>query len=83
MSIASSCRLEILRAFQELERKTGRESFTPQEVLDQLRAVDSPYNVSTIRTHIVSRMCVEAPKNHGTTYADLSRVARGRYRRIH
>ena len=82
MATETSCRLEILRAFQELERDTGRESFTPQEVLDHLRASNSPYKSSTIRTHIISRMCAEAPKNHGSTFADLSRVARGTYRRI-
>jgi len=38
------------------------------------------YEASTILTHVQSRMCADAPDNHGTTYADLERVARGRYR---
>jgi hypothetical protein len=36
---------------------------------------------ATIRTHITSRMCADAPDHHGTTYDDLERVSRGVYRR--
>ena len=50
------------------------------EVLDELRRRQSRYAESTIRTHIVSRMCANAPDNHATTTSDLIRVAHGLYR---
>jgi len=31
-------------------------------------------------THVASRMCADAPDNHGTVYADLDRVGHGLYR---
>ncbi len=54
--------------------------FTPDEMVRALRQAGSAYEESTIRTHVVSRMCANSPDNHGTTYADLERVGRGRYR---
>ena len=48
------------------------------DVLREMR--DSTYSESTIRTHVTSRMCANAPDNHGTTYDDLVRVGRGLYR---
>lgn len=59
-------------------RRLGSETFTVMDVLREMRGTE--YAESTIRTHITSRMCADAPDNHGTTYADLDRVGRGRYR---
>ena len=39
------------------------------------------YKASTIRTHIVSRMCANARDHHARTYDDLERVGNGLYRR--
>jgi predicted RNase H-like HicB family nuclease len=36
-------------------------------------------NVSSVRTHVVSRCCVNAPKNHPHKWAYFRRVSRGRY----
>lgn len=59
-------------------RRLGQETFSVADVLAEM--APSSYAESTIRTHITSRMCADAPDNHGATYADLERVARGRYR---
>ncbi len=56
------------------------DTFTISEVLAELRARGSDLADSTIRTHISSRMCGNAPDHHGTTYDDLERVDRGVYR---
>lgn len=54
--------------------------FSPDEVVRLLAAAGSRYAVNTIRTHVVSRMCVNAPAHHGTRYPDLIRDSDGRYR---
>jgi hypothetical protein len=38
------------------------------------------YAGSTIRTMITAHLCWNAPDNAGTTYDDLERIDRGRYR---
>lgn len=64
----------ILQAIHRMDR----EEFT---IMDVLRELDgSGYSEGTIRTHIASRMCAEAPDHHATTFSDLRRVGRGRYR---
>lgn len=56
-------------------------TFTPDDVVRELRRRGSSYAESTIRTHVVSKMCSNAPDNHARTYDDLERVADGLYRR--
>lgn len=80
--MADTCRDEVLDAFKRLERRHGREVFTPAEVIDEVLAVNDRYPAYTIRTEIVSRMCREAPQHHVRKYDDLERVRRGQYRRI-
>src|SRR5258708_1679252 len=41
--------------------RTEDGTLTPQDVVDELRRRGSNYEPSTIRTHIVSRMCANAP----------------------
>jgi len=74
-------REEVLAAFERLERRHGRTDFYLADVLQEVQASGSTYRESTIRTHVTSRMCVDAPDHHATNYADLERVDRGRYRR--
>jgi hypothetical protein len=76
----ATCRAEILAAFDRLERRHGRSVFAPAEVVQEVLAVTDRYPDHTIRTEIVSRMCVEAPVHHATAYEDLERVGRGQYR---
>jgi hypothetical protein len=63
-----------------VQRMFLHRDFTPQEILDFLRAAGTEYSDSTIRTHVTSRMCFEAPKNHEPKYDDLTRVSHGVYR---
>lgn len=45
------------------------------------QAHDPRYKEPTIRTHVTSRMCIDASDHHATVYADLNPVDRGVYRR--
>ena len=78
--VIQTCRDAILQAFEDLERAYGRRDFEFQEVVREVTS-KGQFRESTVRTHIVSLMCVQAPPNHATRYPDLDRVARGRYRR--
>jgi hypothetical protein len=72
---------EILAVLPVLSARADDGTFTPQDVIDELQRRGSSYTPSTIRTHVVSRMCADAPDHHAVTYDDLERVADGRYRR--
>ena len=76
-----TARDEILAALPNIEARSANGSFSPQDVVDELRQRGSTHSKSTIRTHVVSRMCANAPDNHARTYDDLERVSDGRYRR--
>lgn len=76
-----TCRDDILAALDRLEQRSGRREFTVAEIVQEALAFGSHYQPSTLRTHIVSRMCATAPDHHGTVYHDLLRVGRGHYRR--
>jgi hypothetical protein len=54
--------------------------FTLLGILAEMRRAGSKYTESTIRTHVTSRMCADAPAHHGTTYDDFQRLGGGRYR---
>jgi len=75
-----SCRDEILKCVSEIVRQTGKGEFTIKEVIDCMRRKVSKYKVSTIRIHISSRLCANAPDHHAVTYDDLERTDRGTYR---
>ena len=76
-----TCREEVLAAFTRLEGRHGDSAFAPADVVREVQLVTDRFAVSTIRTHVVSLMCVNAPQHHGTAYKDLERVGRGLYRR--
>jgi hypothetical protein len=76
-----TARDEILDVLSGLEARTADGSFSPQDVVEELRRRGTNLAESTIRTHVVSRMCFNAPDNHARTYDDLERVSDGRYRR--
>lgn len=77
-----TCREEVLAAFKALESRSGRDVFSPSEVVEEMEDLGTEYAVSTIRTHIVSRMCANAQRHHTVVYDDLQRVAPGLYRRL-
>jgi len=63
-----------------LTARSADGSFSVQDVVQHLNKQGSKYAESTIRTHVTSRMCADAPDNHATTYDDLTRLDHGRYR---
>jgi hypothetical protein len=75
-----SCRDEILEVLPVLRDRSADGSFTPQDVVDEMRSRGTSYSASTIRTHVTSRMCANAPDNHAAVYDDLERVGQGLYR---
>ena len=74
-----TAREQILAVLDEFLRDPT-ETFTVQDVVNALDRRGTELTESTIRTHVTSRMCADAPDNHGTTYNDLERVGRGTYR---
>jgi predicted RNase H-like HicB family nuclease len=66
---------EILRAALRLCRRRGGWRFRPVEIVRALPHLEP----GTIRTHIVSRCCVNAPKNHPHRWDYFERVGRGLY----
>jgi hypothetical protein len=79
--MSRTCRDAVLDAFLRLERRHSRREFELVDVVGETRAHDPQFAESTIRTHITSRMCGDAPDHHATTYDDLERITRGVYRR--
>jgi hypothetical protein len=75
-----TCRSEVLAAIRAIIGRKGNQPFAPDDVLREMRARGTSYAESTIRTHVVSRMCSNAPDHHAPTYDDLIRVGPGLYR---
>jgi hypothetical protein len=75
-----TARQEILTAARKLAGRSPDGSFTLTQIITELRRAGTLYAESTIRTHVTSRMCADSPDHHGTTYDDLERLDRGRYR---
>ncbi|WP_456095349.1 DUF7669 domain-containing protein [Parafrankia elaeagni] len=75
-----TARSEILDAVPSICDANGE--FELIDAVNELRRRGSRYKESTIRTHIISRMCRDASKNHAVTYDDFAHVRPGRYRLI-
>lgn len=75
-----TCRDEIIMTFRELARRSGRDTVSTAEILDEMKRRGSRYRESTIRTHVVSRLCGDAPDHHAVVYDDLERAGHGLYR---
>ena len=71
-------RQEVLEVARDLTAR-GLVPFSPQQVIDELRRRGTAYQESSIRTHVVDFMCIDAPTKHGVSYPDLRRVGRGQY----
>lgn len=65
----------ILETARRLASDRHNWSFAVQEIVDALPAL----NQSTVRTHVVSRCCVNAPKNHLHKWDYFRRIGRGIY----
>ena len=66
---------EVLATAQRLCAAKRSRTFSPSEVVRALPHL----NASTVRTHIVSRCCVNAPKNHAHQWPYFKRLRRGVY----
>ena len=66
---------EVLATAQRLCAAKRTRKFTPAEVVRALPHL----NESTVRTHIVSRCCVNAPANHAHRWPYFRRLRRGVY----
>lgn len=75
-----TCRDEILAAAGRLAVASPDGCFTIDDVVQAMARVGTSYSASTIRTHVSSRMCVNAPAHHATRYPDLVHDSHGRYR---
>ncbi len=56
--------------------------FLLADIIAKMRAGGTRYSEQTIRTHVTSRMCANAPRNHAIVYNDFWCIDRGsgRYR---
>ncbi|NEE01200.1 hypothetical protein [Phytoactinopolyspora halotolerans] len=79
----NTCRDEILAIWPRLEAFSEDGTVTLQTVVDALRREGTTFSESTIRTHVTSRMCADAPDHHAQVFADLVRMDGGRYRMRH
>ena len=66
---------EVLATAQRLCAARRTRTFSPVEVVRALPHL----NARTVRTHIVSRCCVNAPKNHAHQWPYFKRLQRGVY----
>jgi predicted RNase H-like HicB family nuclease len=67
--------LEVLETARRMCRERGGWTFRPDEIVRALPHL----NPSTIRTHVVSRCCVNAPSHHPHRWAYFRRTGRGTY----
>lgn len=72
-----TCRDEILTYLRE---NSPDGEFSINDVVRGMKSRGTKYEEATIRTHIASRLCVNAPDNHDPTYDDVERIGRGTYR---
>ena len=79
-NIPSTCRDEVVSAVRSIVKERGVNRFTVNEVVDYILARKTSYSESTIRTHITSRCCVNAPNHHATIFNDFERIERGVYK---
>jgi hypothetical protein len=75
-----TCRDEILDCTRQITANKGENFFSIQDILDNMHQMHTRYEDSTIRTHITSRMCANAPQNHAVKYNDLERIGHGLYK---
>jgi len=66
---------EALAAARRICRERGEKTFRVADIVHALPHL----NPSSVRTHIVSRCCVNAPKNHPHKWGYFRRVGRGEY----
>jgi predicted RNase H-like HicB family nuclease len=66
---------DVLTAVRALCGRRGNWRFSLEEIIREVPSL----NESTVRTHVTSRCCVNAPKHHAHRWPYFRRVARGVY----
>ncbi len=66
---------EVLSTARRICRERGEKTFRVADIVHALPHL----NPSSVRTHVVSRCCVNAPKNHPHKWGYFRRVGRGEY----
>ncbi len=66
---------EVLSTARRICRERGERAFRVADIVHALPHL----NPSSVRTHVVSRCCVNAPKNHPHKWGYFRRVGRGEY----
>ena len=74
------CREEVITAAKAVTARSEGDTFAAADIVREMQRRGTSYAESTIRTHVSSRMCSQAPAHHGTVYPDLERVDRRTYR---
>lgn len=74
-----TCRDEVLTCAHQIVERKGVNEFTIMNILDCMEAKGSEYRESTIRTHVTSRMCANAPQHHAVKFDDFERIGHGLY----
>ena len=75
-----ACHNEVLEAAKIIVDFKGINEFTPFEVIEYLVEQKTSYSKNTIRTHICSRCCKNAPKHHAVKWYYFKRIEHGLYK---
>jgi predicted RNase H-like HicB family nuclease len=73
--MADPIQARVLEAAVRLCRERGKWAFAVDEIVKALPDL----NPQSVRTHVTSRCCVNAPANHAHRWPYFRRVGRGRY----
>ncbi len=73
--MSRSVREQALEVAIRISSQRKDRTFTPDEIVRELPHL----NPRTVRTHVVSRCCINAPKNHPHKWDYFRRVEYGRY----
>ena len=80
MGYYDSCRDELLKVVKEVVSKKDKNEFTVIEIVNAMKEHGTVYKESTIRTHITSKCCVNAPAHHTERFPDYERIEHGLYK---
>jgi len=77
--LRESCRDEVVQAARAIIARKRRNEFRLAEIIQYLKDANSEYSESTIRTHVTSRCCANAPDHHAKVYRDFEKIGKGMY----
>ena len=77
-----ACHEEVLEAAISIIKTKGVNEFTPSEVIQYLKKQNTTYKESSIRTHIISRCCINAPPHFAKRYEYFECIGHGLYKVI-